>query len=471
MPRMLIGGELVEGSLTLDVVDPSTGAVFTQVPDADAADVERAVAAAKAAYPSWRDLAPTARGDVLRAMAAKVAENADELCALLVQETGRPMGLAQFEVLHLATGYLNYYAGLEVEPELVVEDDTRRVELHRKSLGVVGAIVPWNAPVFIAANKIAPALAAGNSIVVKTAPTTPLTTLRLGELWADIVPPGVLNILSGGNDAGALLVAHEDVAKITFTGSTETGRKIMAAAAPTLKRVTLELGGNDAAIVLPDADVAAVAPAIFAFAFFNSGQVCAVIKRLYVHDSIYDEMCDAIAALASGAKVAPGSDASAEFGPVQNKAQYEKVLHYLGEAKAAGKIVAGGEPADGAGYFVPLTVVRDVSDGAAIVDEEPFGPILPIIRYSDVDDVVARANASPFALGGSVWGSDVEEAAKVAARLESGSVWVNQHCALDPQVPFPANKQSGFGVEGGVEGLYPYLALQTINVAKPATAA
>src|SRR3546814_7119606 len=179
-------------------------------------------------------------------------------------------------------------------------------------------------------------------------------------------------------------------------------------------------------------------------------------------------MCDAIAGLASSAKGAPGSDAAAEFGPVQNKAQYQKVLHYLAEAGKAGKIVAGGDVAGGPGYFVPLTVVRDVAEGSAIVDEEPFGPILPIIRYSDVGDAVARANASPFALGGSVWGSDVAAATKVAARLESGSVWVNQHCALDPQVPFPANKQSGFGVEGGVEGLYPYLALQTINVAKPA---
>jgi len=471
MARMLIGGELVEGRRTIDVFDPCTGTAFTQVPDADADDVARAVAAAKAAFLAWRDLSAASRGDILRAMAAKITENADELCSLLIRETGRPMALAQFEILHLATGYLNYYAGLEVQPELIVEDETRRVELHRKPLGVVGAIVPWNAPVFIACNKIAPALAAGNTIVVKTAPTTPLTTLRLGELWAEVVPAGVVNILSGGNEAGAAIVAHDDVAKITFTGSTETGRKIMAASAPTLKRVTLELGGNDAAIVLPDADVASIAPAIFAFAFFNSGQVCAVIKRLYVHDSLYDAMCDAIAALAKGATVAPGSDVAAEFGPVQNKAQYEKVLHYLEQARAAGRIVAGGEAANGAGYFVPLTVVRDVTDGTAIVDEEPFGPILPIIRYSDVDDVVARANASPFALGGSVWGSDIAAATQVASRLESGSVWVNQHCALDPQIPFPANKQSGFGVEGGVEGLYPYLALQTINVAKPATAA
>lgn len=467
MVHMLIGGNLVDSDRNLDVINPCTGASFAMVPDANAAIVDDAVAAAKAAFPDWRGRSDSERGDILRAMAAAILENADELCALLVKETGRPLGLAQFEIMQLATGYLTYYAGLSVPAELIVEDDTRRVELHRKPLGVVAAVVPWNAPVFIACNKIAPALAAGNTIVVKTAPTTPMTTLRIGELWADIVPAGVVNILSGGNEAGAVLVAHEDVAKVTFTGSTETGRKIMAAVAPTLKRLTLELGGNDAAIVLPDADVEAIAPAIFAFAFFNSGQVCAVIKRLYVHDSLYDAMCDALASMASGAVVAAGSDAAAQFGPIQNKAQYEKVLHYLSEAKHAGRIISGGQANEGPGYFVPLTVVRDVSDGSSIVDEEPFGPILPIIRYTDLDDVVARANASPYALGGSVWGSNIAKATQVAARLESGSVWVNQHCALDPQVPFPANKQSGFGVEGGLEGLYPYLALQTLNVAKP----
>lgn len=466
MVRMLIGGELATADRLMDVIDPCTEKAFAQVADASAADVDRAVAAAQVAFSGWRDRSASERGGVLRAMAAKIVAHADELCALLVQETGRPMALAQFEILHLATGYLTYYAGLDIRPEIILEDDVRRVELHRKPLGVVGAIIPWNAPVFIACNKIAPALAAGNTIVVKTAPTTPLTTLRIGELWADIVPDGVVNILSGGNDAGVALVAHPGIAKISFTGSTETGRKIMASAAATLKRVTLELGGNDAAIVLPDADVANIAPAIFGFAFFNSGQVCAVIKRLYVHDSLYDSMCEQMANLAKAAILAPGSDAAAQFGPVQNKAQYEKVCHYMEEARQAGTIIAGGEIADGPGYFIPLTVVRDVDDGSAIVDEEPFGPILPIIRYHDVDDVVARANASPFALGGSVWGSDVAVAAQVATRLESGSVWVNQHCALDPAVPFPANKQSGFGVEGGVEGLYPYLALQTINVAK-----
>lgn len=467
MHKMLIGGSLSTGSRTMDVIDPCTGQGFDTVPDATADDVDTAVAAAKTAFPAWRDCGFDKREAVLKAMADAIMANIDELADLLIAETGRPRDLAMFELAHLATGYLNYYGSLRITPELVVEDDARRVELHRKPLGVVAAIVPWNAPVFIACNKIAPAMAAGNTVVVKTAPSTPLTTLRLGEILADIVPAGVLNILSGGNDAGAALVAHQDVAKVTFTGSTETGRKIMAACAPTLKRVTLELGGNDAAIVLPDADIEQVAAPIFAFSFFNSGQVCAVIKRLYVHESLYDSMCDTLAALAKGSKLASGREADAQFGPVQNKAQFDKVCQYLEQAKRDGKVIVGGEIEDKPGYFVPLTVVRDVAEGHAIVDEEPFGPILPVIRYSDIDDVVERANASPFALGGSVWGSDVEAAAKVAARLESGSVWVNQHCALDPAVPFPANKQSGFGVEGGLEGLYPYLALQTVNIAKP----
>ncbi|RJG54135.1 aldehyde dehydrogenase family protein [Sphingobium terrigena] len=470
MVKMLIDGALVDTARHMDVIDPSDESVVAQVPDAGTADVDQAVAAAKHAFLAWRDATPEARGAVLTAMAQVVTDNLDELCQLLVQETGRPLGLAQFEIANLAAGYLNYYAGLRIAPEILVEDDTRRVEQHRKPLGVVAAVVPWNAPVYIACNKIAPALAAGNTIVVKTAPSTPLTTLRLGELWQDVVPRGVINILSGGNEAGAHLVSHSDVAKVTFTGSTATGRKIMEAASPTLKRVTLELGGNDAAIILPDADVKAIAPAIFAFAFFNSGQVCAIIKRLYVHDSLYDAMCTEIAAYATGSKVAGGRDPEAQFGPVQNKAQYDKVLDYLAGAKASGTIIAGGDLPEGPGYFVPLTVVRDVKEGDVIVDEEPFGPILPIIRYTDIDDVIARANASPYALGGSIWSSDPEAAAKIALRLESGSVWVNQHCALDPAVPFPANKQSGSGVEGGLEGLYPYTALQILNIAKPQAA-
>ncbi len=467
MYRMLIDGELVGANTTTDVINPVDESVIAAVPEADVAAMDRAVVAAKAAYATWQHSTYEDRAKVVGAISEAIKDNADEIAALLIQETGRPMGIAQFEI-GLATSFLDYYAGQRIEPELLMDEPGRRVEVHRKPLGVVAAIIPWNAPLFIAAGKLGPSLMTGNTIVLKPAPTTPLTTLRLAELIAGAVPKGVVNILSAGNDAGAHLVAHPDVAKVTFTGSTHTGRAIMAAVAPSLKRLTLELGGNDAAIVLPGADPKAIAPALFGFAFFNSGQVCAVIKRLYVHDSLYDAVCAEIAAIANAMPVGDGADPAIQFGPVQNKAQYAKVLELVEDARTSGTIIAGGQRHEGKGYFVPLTVVRDVAEGTRIVDDEPFGPVLPIIRYSDIDDVVARANASPQGLGASVWSSDVAEATAVARRLDSGSVWVNQHCALDPAVPFPANKQSGFGVEGGREGLYAYTAYQVLNIAKAA---
>jgi acyl-CoA reductase-like NAD-dependent aldehyde dehydrogenase len=469
MFKMLIDGALVGAAGQCEVINPVDETTVASVPDASPTDVDSAVAAAEKAWKNWRETSFETRGAVISAISKIIADNADELAALLVKETGRPMRIALFEI-GLAQQYLNYAAEQRLEPEVIADGATSRVELHRKPLGVVAAIVPWNAPLYLAANKIGPALIAGNTIVVKPAPTTPLTTLRLGELIAGVVPAGVVNVISGNNAAGAHLVSHPDVAKVAFTGSTQTGRKIMAAVAPSLKRLTLELGGNDAAIVLPDADPKAIAPALFGLAFFNSGQVCAVIKRLYVHDSLYDAVCAEIAAIANASTLGDIGDPSLQFGPVQNRAQYEKVLGFLADARANGSIIAGGEVREGPGYFVPLTVVRDISDGTMTVDEEPFGPILPIIRYTDIDDVIARANASPYGLGASVWSGDTAAATKVASRIESGTVWVNQHCALDPAVPFPAHKQSGLGVEGGREGLYAYTALQTLNIAKGAAA-
>ena len=466
MYRSLIAGKLVSGGAVSPVVNPVDESIAAEVSFVDRAQIDTAVETAKLAWPAWRNAAPEARTAVLKAISKAIRDNFEELAGLLILETGRPVAIAQFEV-DLACRYLEYYAGVRLEPEILVEEEGRRVELHRKPLGVVAAIVPWNAPLYLAANKIGPALAAGNCVIVKPAPTTPLTSLRLGELIADIIPPGVVAIVATDNEGAAHLVAHPDIVKVAFTGSTQTGKAIMGAVSPQLKRLTLELGGNDAAIVLPDADVAVIAPALFGLAFFNSGQVCAVIKRLYVHDSLYDDVCDAIGEMARATPVGDGADPAVQFGPVQNRIQYDKVLTYLDCARSEGKIIAGGEPIDGPGYFIPLTVVRDVSDGDAIVDEEPFGPILPIIRYSDIDDVLARANASPFGLGASIWSSDTAQAAELATRLESGTVWVNQHCALDPAVPFPAHKESGLGVEGGIEGLHAYTALQVINIALP----
>ncbi|MEA3151618.1 MAG: hypothetical protein QOD56_2557 [Gammaproteobacteria bacterium] len=463
--KMLVNGALLDAPERTPVLSPVTEEIIGYAPAADAVIMDRAIAGANDAYKTWRSTPHLQRRTVLRALSAALTEHTDELTKLLVQETGRPMGIAHFEV-GLAKQFLDYYADQELPVEILAEDGARRVELHRKPLGVVGAIVAWNAPLYLAANKIAPALIAGNTIVVKPPPTAPLTLLRWGELIANIVPRGVVNVVSGSNEAGAHLVAHPGIAKIAFTGSTPTGRAIMASASAGLKRLTLELGGNDAAIVLADADPKAIAPALFGLAFFNSGQVCAVIKRLYVHASIYDAVCSEMAALAAGATVGDGMDPAVAFGPVQNRAQYEKVLDVLDDARKHGKIIAGGGPLKTPGYFIPLTIVRDIEDGTVTVDQEAFGPILPIIRYSDVDEVIARANASPYGLGASVWSSDLEKAGAVATQLESGTVWINQHCALDPSIPFPAHKQSGIGVESGREGLYAYTALQIVNVNK-----
>ncbi|MCL6692379.1 aldehyde dehydrogenase family protein [Pseudomonas sp. R3.Fl] len=465
MFHMLIDGRLTEAPHHLPVIDPSNESVIAQVSDADAETIDSAVKAAVTAFEAWRTTDIEERRQLLQHLAKALQENADELATLLVSEQGRPLPLAHFEV-DLARRYLEFFADQSLDVEIIADDSNSRVELHRKPLGVVAAISPWNAPLYLSLSKIAPALLAGNSVVLKPPPTSPLSVLRFGELVANLVPRGLLNIVSGGNAAGAALVEHPQVAKVSFTGSTATGKLIMRSAADTLKRLTLELGGNDAAIVLPNVDPKAVAPALFGAAFFNSGQVCAIIKRLYVHDAIYDALCEEMAALANAAAV--GNDAHCQFGPIQNKAQLDKVLGYLDDARQHGRIIAGGHRLERPGYFVALTVVRDIDDGTPLVDEEPFGPILPIIRYTDIDDVIKRANRSELGLGASVWSKDLNAAQAIAARIDSGTVWINQHCALDPSIPFPTRKQSGIGVESGHEGLLEYTAPQVININKVA---
>jgi acyl-CoA reductase-like NAD-dependent aldehyde dehydrogenase len=275
----------------------------------------------------------------------------------------------------------------------------------------------------------------------------------------------VLNAVSGTDELGAWMTAHPDIKKIVFTGSCATGKKVMASAAGNLKRLTLELGGNDAAIVLPDADVDALAPRIFGAAFINSGQTCAAIKRLYVHDSLYDRMCGALKAIAQTAPVGNGLDENVVFGPLQNRMQYDKVVALVEDAKANGaRILCGGTPPGGPGHFYPLTLVADIEDGTRLVDEEQFGPALPIIRYHEVDDAVRRANASEYGLSGSVWGSDLDAARAVAERLECGTAWVNKHAAIAPNVPMGGVKASGMGVEFGEEGLAEYTDIQVVSI-------
>ena len=426
---------------------------------------DAAIEAAATAFPAWAEVPLAERQAKVSALADAIVANTDKLARALTQEQGKPLAEAQGEIAW-AEGYLRHYATLEIAERTIQDDANGLIQVRRKPLGVVAGIIAWNFPLLVACWKIGPAVIAGNSIVLKPAPTTPVTALMLGELCRDIFPAGVVNIIVDANDLGGYLTADPRIAKVGFTGSTATGKKIMASAADGLKRLTLELGGNDPGIVLDDVDVRATAQGIFNAAFLNCGQVCLAIKRAYVHDSIYDAMCEELARLAEAAVVDDGLAQGAQIGPIQNKAQYEKVKAFLESARKDGTIVAGGEVMDRTGYFLRPTIVRDVTDGDQIVDEEQFGPILPVIRFSDIDDVVARANASPYGLGASVWSSDVDRAVSVASRIESGSVWVNQHVAIGPHIPMAGVKSSGLGVEQSEEGLAEYTQLSVINVAR-----
>src|SRR5665213_866899 len=335
-----------------------------------------------------------------------------------------------------------------------------------KFQGVIAAITPWNFPLVLLMIKVAPALLAGNTVVAKPAPTTPLTTLLFGELCADLLPPGVLNVIVDQNDLGGLLTQHPDVAKVAFTGSTATGRKVMASVAGTIKRLTLELGGNDAAIVLDDIDVKAVAAKIFRGAMVNCGQVCLAIKRVYVPDALYEVMCAELVSLASATVVGDGLDAATQMGPLQNKAQFEKVQEFLEDARTHGTIIAGGKVLAREGYFIAPTIVRDLPDDTRLVREEQFGPVLPVLKHSDLDDAISRANSTEYGLGGTVWGADSKRAYAVAQRIASGTVWVNKHLELPPDIPFGGAKQSGFGTEMGQEGLEEFTQSKIINMAK-----
>lgn len=463
--KLLIDGKMVDGAETMDVVNPATEEILAKCSRASKAQLDSAVAAAKKAFPAWSAKPIGERKKVLLAMADAIEKNAAELARLLTQEQGKPIGDATGEIYGTAA-FFKYFTMLDLPVKVLEESEGRRVEAHRKPLGVIGAIIPWNFPMILMAFKVPPALLAGNTIVVKPAPTTPLSTLRFGELVKDIVPPGVLNIIADANDLGGALTAHPDVRKISFTGSTATGKKVMASAADALKRVTLELGGNDAGIVLDDVKPKETAPKLFQSAFQNNGQVCIAMKRLYVHEKVYDEMCDELAKLANQAIVGDGLMQGTQLGPLQNKMQFEKVKDILNDAKKTGKIIAGGEVADRPGYFIRPTIVRDISDGTRLVDEEQFGPVLPVIKFKDPEDAVSRANASPYGLGGSVWATDVDKAYALANKMDAGTVWVNKHADLAPNLPFGGSKLSGLGTELGEEGLAEFTQLKVINIAR-----
>lgn len=467
---MTIAGKRVSGEKRMAVVNPATGLAFAEAPDCTREELDQAVAAARAAFPAWSARPIAERQDYVRGLARVLAENADALKGVFTSEQGKPHEDARLEMLY-ASMYAQGAAMLAPPTTIIEDTPERRVEVRHVPIGVAGAIVPWNFPVLLAVMKICPALLAGCCMVLKPSPFTPLTMLRLGELLMDVLPPGVLNIVSGGDDLGPWLTAHGGIDKISFTGSTATGRKVMESAAPGLKRITLELGGNDPAIVLPDVDVEATAPILFWAAFLNNAQLCLATKRMYIHADIYDRMARAIVAYGKTIKVGDGAQQGTQLGPIQNKRQFERVKDLLADAQRSGlKFLMGGEAADGEGYFIPVTIIDNPPENSRVVREEAFGPVLPLLKFDDIEDVIARANDSEYGLGASVWSADPEKARAVGERLQAGMVWINEIHYQTPFTPLAGHKQSGMGVENGLEGVLQYTNPQTIVMRKHQTA-
>jgi acyl-CoA reductase-like NAD-dependent aldehyde dehydrogenase len=463
--KLVIDGKLVDGAMTLDVINPATGKVFQTCARANQAQMEQAIAAAKAAFPSWAKTPIAERRAALNKIADVFATRLDEFARLSTQESGKPLQFAVREMKG-ALASLRAFAQLDIQDKVLKENERGRIVQKHAPLGVIAAITAWNYPMTLLMNKMPPALLAGNTIVIKPAPTTPLTTLLFGALCNDFLPPGVMNVIVDQNDLGGLLTQHPDIAKVAFTGSTATGKKVMASAATGVKRVTLELGGNDPAIVLPDSDIKALAPKILGGALVNAGQVCLAIKRVFVHESQYDAMCDELAKLAKQVVVGDGLEQGTQMGPVQNQMQFEKAKDYLDDARKHGKIIAGGNAMQRDGYFIEPTVVRDIDDSARVVREEQFAPIVPVLKYTDVNDAIKRANDTDYGLGATVWGNDAKQANDVAMQLEAGTVWVNKHLDLPLDVPFGGVKQSGLGVEKGEAGLEEFTQKRVVTLSK-----
>nr|WP_210413861.1 aldehyde dehydrogenase family protein [Luteithermobacter gelatinilyticus] len=469
--EMMIDGATVATEQTLKVINPATAEPFAECALGTPAHVDQAVRAAKAAFADWRESSDEDRRDMINRIADALEAHMPEFMELVTLETGKPQG-----------GYKGVGAGMEVggavawtrvtaqfdlPVEVIQDNEEARIEVHRKPLGVVGSITPWNWPLLISVWHVIPALRTGNTVVIKPSEYTPVSVLRFVELANEILPKGVLNVVTGAGDVGQAIAQHPDVAKIVFTGSSRTGKRIMENAAGTLKRLTLELGGNDAGIVLADVKPKEIAPALFSACFHNSGQTCAALKRLYVHESIYDDICNELAAIAKTVKVGHGLEQDVELGPLQNARQLDIVKELAEDARrSGGRFLTGGREMDRPGYFYEPTIVADLTNGSRLVDEEPFGPIVPVIKYQDEDEAIRLANDSPNGLGGSIWSSDRAKASELAKRLECGTVWINEHGAVQPDAPFGGIKNSGIGVEFGRYGLEEYTSIQTVKIPK-----
>lgn len=465
---LTIGGKATAAPRSFKVLNPVDESVVAECPEGTIALVDLAVESARKALPGWSATPDSERVAKLMAIADLIKENHQALAELVTREQGKTQSGpgANLEVGG-AAAWTQATASLNLKEEVIQDDKGGKIVLRRKPVGVVGSITPWNWPLMIATWHLMPAIRVGCTVVIKPSPFTPLSTLRLVELMNQVLPPGVVNVVTGGAEVGEHMVNHPGIDKMVFTGSIATGKKVMEGASRTLKRVTLELGGNDAGVILPGTNIDPLLEKLFWGCFINAGQTCAALKRLYVHESQYDEVVKKFADYVSKIPVGNGLDPNNLIGPVSNKMQLDKVAGLVDDARASGaRIVTGGQRPKGPGFFYPLTVIADATDDMRIVKEEQFGPVIPIIKYKTVDEAIARANSLDVGLGGSVWGNDAEAASQYASKLECGTAWVNQHGTLHPMAPFGGVKCSGIGVEFNVDGLKEYTTVQVVNVAR-----
>jgi acyl-CoA reductase-like NAD-dependent aldehyde dehydrogenase len=465
---LTVGGKPAPVQGTFIVLNPLDESAVGHCPLATPGLVDRAVECARAALPAWSAMPDEQRVAKLMDIAASIERHHAELSTLITREQGKPQSGpgANLEVGG-AAAWTRATASLSLPEEVIQDDNAGHIVVRRKPVGVVASITPWNWPLLIATWHVMPALRVGCTVVIKPSPFTPLSTLRLVQLMNEVLPPGVINVVAGGEDVGAYLTNHPGIDKLVFTGSIATGKKVMETASRSLKRVTLELGGNDAGIVLPGTRIEPLLEKLFWGCFINAGQTCAALKRLYVHESQYEDVVAKFADYVSKVPVGDGLDPGTLIGPVSNRMQLDKVMALVDDARARGaRIVTGGTKVRGPGFVYPLTVIADAQDDMRVVREEQFGPVIPVLSYRTVDEAIRRANSLEVGLGGSVWGDDVGAAAGLARQLECGTAWVNQHGALHPMAPFGGVKCSGIGVEFNLDGLKEYTTVQVLNVAR-----
>ena len=461
-------GNLVDSQNHFEVKNPATEELLGHAPISSKKEVDKAIAAAKAAQPAWAAKSDEERKDIIMKISEVLTEHTEYLAKWITAEQGKAMaGPGSMFEMQACVGWTQVPASLDLPVDVVFEDETRRDEMHRTPIGVVGAIAPWNWPLMIAIWQIIPSLRAGNTVVLKPSEYTPIGTLEMVRLMNTVLPAGVLNTISGDGKVGSMLVESKDVDKIMFTGSERTARRIIEASKGNMARLTLECGGNDPAIVLPGTDMESKGGDLFWGAFINQGQTCACAKRLYVQEDDYEKVIKVLDGVSGQMAMGNGMDEGVLLGPIQNKMQFDKVNELVEDAKSNGaKIIRGGSPKGGAGYFYPITLVADIDNGSRLVDEEQFGPVLPIIKYKTVEEAIQKANDTRTGLGASVWSDDLDEASKVAQQIESGTVWINQHGAIHPMVPFGGIKDSGYGVEFGIEGLKAVTQPKIISIKK-----